>query len=223
MGGFFTTGDLVCGFAFPLGAHPREVGIKVLVGQVRLFQTHVDDVDAQGPRKLACLIANTAHQDCAVRRQDGVGRHLIRTQNLSDLRVQDTFQTILGRPDAANAYRLAELLKVCDPVTCEGVNHQTAIIGRCHLDLLRVQRQNTVIIANDLLDQRDLERQTGFFLDRFDLAELKDQCLFAFIHDEDRGQNGRHGNCDQRDENVCSTHQLFPPVDAPLRNSLSGR
>ena len=57
-------------------------------------------------------------------------------------------------------------------------------------DRVRVERQDAVVVFHHFLDEGHLQGETGIFLDRFDLAELQHQRLFALVDDkEPRGKN----------------------------------
>ena len=107
--------------------------------------------------------------------------------------------------------RFAERHQIDNPPARKRIDHQTAVVRRRHLQGLRRQAQNTVFVFHHVLNERDFEAQTGVFLDLFDLTELHDQSLLAFIDDEHRRHHGstkRHHNR----KHISGAHQLVPPV-----------
>ena len=135
------------------------------------------------------------------------------------MRAQDRIQTTFGGPNTAHTNSLTELVHIGDAIAGKGVNDQTTIIQRRDLKRVNVTRQDTVVIAHDLLDQRDFKRQTRLFLDVDHTAKLKHQCLFTFVDDKDRAKNPDHKDHDGGQQNGRFPHHWLPP----LRSSFKGR
>ena len=73
------------------------------------------------------------------------------------MRAQDRIQPALGGTDPADTDGLAELFDVDNPIARKGIHDQTAVIQRRDLQRVDVAAEDPVVIANDLLDQRQFE------------------------------------------------------------------
>ena len=139
-------------------------------------------------------IAYAQHQCGPIRAENITGRD--RAQHFTDPRAQDGIEATFGEGDTAVAYRFAEAPHVSDAVSGKGIDHETPVVQRRNLQRIHFAAEDTVVIAHQLLDERDLEANARLFLDVDDLGELQHQDLFALIHDKDR----QHGNNDDRND-----------------------
>ena len=215
------TGAFIGRFAVTFSDHPLQGRVKVLLWQVGLAQTHIDHIQTKRLRTRIRTFADLVHQCRAFGRQDGVGCHPLRAQNRTDLTVKNTVQLDFSLTATVGAKGLTELAHAVDAVQHKGIHFETTVIGGGDLDHRRFKRQDTVVVADDFIQQRDFEPDARVFTHLFDLAETQHQRAFTFVHDKDRRQGDNGCDHNHGDEDIEFTHQFDPRLE--LRSSLSGR
>ena len=218
---FTTAGTFIRGFTCTFRNHPLKRRIKVLLWQIGLTQTYINNVQPQSLRTSIRPLTDLIHQGRAFWGKDRIRRHALRPENRTNLTIQDTVELNFSLAASVHTQSFAELTHIGDTIKYKGINLQPSVIGRCNFDHRRFQRQDTVVITHDLVQKRDLEANAGFFTHLLDLAKTKHQSFFTFINDIDRRQSGDDSDDHDGNDDIEFTHQFDPRL--VFRSSLSGR
>ena len=131
-------------------------------------------------------LADTVHQLRTLPGNDF--RHWHVAQGFADVRVGDLVE--LSGSGGLIAETLVEFQRILDAPADKGINGEAALVGRKHFNILDIKADILLVELFDLLNQGNLEVESGLILARriihlFGFADLKHQGLFVLTNDEE--------------------------------------
>jgi hypothetical protein len=191
------------------GLHAPIDGLAVGLRQVGALDAHIDHRDAKALAFRIHLLGDLLHQRVAL-----VSHHGLEARGAKHAPQRGLEDRPKPRPgDAFIAHGLVEQQRIGNAPTGKGVNNKTLLVRGDHLLRRRVEIEQALVEERDVLDERNLEIQTGLGHEPLRLAELENERLLGLIDREQRQIGGDRDDAEQQkhDGEGCALHYCCPP------------